>query len=205
MPRVSPEHSAARRAQIITAARACFLRDGFHQTSMQDIQREAGLSAGAIYLYFKSKQELILAIAQDILGTVGSFIPDAAQTEGSIVEFSELVSAFLEWAEEMDREHALFPIALMVWSEATRDASMLDALRSSFDALIGKLRGVIERYQARGLLDPDADPLALTMATLGWVQGFIVQRTLFDRDIRERYIEGLESLLRYRPPADETS
>ncbi len=50
MPRVTLEHTAARRIQILEAARVCFIRDGFHATSMQDIQRESGLSAGAIYL-----------------------------------------------------------------------------------------------------------------------------------------------------------
>ena len=57
MPRVSDEHLAARRQQILDAARACFLRNGFHATSMQDVIGEAGLSVGAVYRYFKSKNE----------------------------------------------------------------------------------------------------------------------------------------------------
>jgi AcrR family transcriptional regulator len=38
---------------------------GFHATSMQDLLREANLSAGAVYRYFKSKDEIIAAIGED--------------------------------------------------------------------------------------------------------------------------------------------
>jgi AcrR family transcriptional regulator len=199
MPRVSPEHSEARRSQIIAAARACFLREGFHQTSMQDIQREAGLSAGAIYLYFKSKRELILAIAQSILGTVSTVFPDEPVVEGESVDIPTLIRLFLKRAEDLDRQQAIFPIALMVWSEATRDPTILAEIRTSLQPVINQVQGLVKQCQHRGLLDPDADPLSLTMALIGWAQGFIIQRTLLDPGIRERYSDGMESLLRYRP------
>ncbi|MFJ9341987.1 helix-turn-helix domain-containing protein [Streptomyces sp. NPDC101733] len=46
VPRITDERRAANRAQIVAAARRCFSRDGFHQTSMPDIAAEAGVSAG---------------------------------------------------------------------------------------------------------------------------------------------------------------
>jgi AcrR family transcriptional regulator len=70
MPRVSQEHRDQRRQQILDAARRCFIREGFHQTSMTDILTEAGLSAGAVYGYFKSKNEIIAAIAEDVIGQI---------------------------------------------------------------------------------------------------------------------------------------
>ena len=66
VPRVSADHLTARREQILAAARACFLRNGLHTTSMQDLIREAGLSVGAVYRYFKSKNEIINAIAETV-------------------------------------------------------------------------------------------------------------------------------------------
>src|ERR1041385_5448735 len=65
VPRITPERREAKRAEIVAAARRCFSRDGFHQTSMPDIAAEAGVSAGAPYRYFASKEEIILAIAGD--------------------------------------------------------------------------------------------------------------------------------------------
>jgi AcrR family transcriptional regulator len=61
MPKVSPEYLEARKNEILDAAFACFRRRGFHQTTMQDIYRETGLSPGAVYHYFRSKEEIIAA------------------------------------------------------------------------------------------------------------------------------------------------
>jgi len=60
MPKVSDEHLANRKQQILDAAANCFARNGFHRTSMQDIVRESGLSAGLIYRYFTGKDDLFL-------------------------------------------------------------------------------------------------------------------------------------------------
>src|SRR5438093_13661882 len=63
MPKVQPEYLEHRREQILAAAAACFSRNGFHQTSMQDICAEADVSPGAFYRYFRSKEEIIGAIS----------------------------------------------------------------------------------------------------------------------------------------------
>ncbi len=75
MPRVSDEHLEARRAQILGAARRAFTRNGFHSTSMQDILRESGLSAGAVYRYFPSKVDIIAAIASSAMAAMMSSLP----------------------------------------------------------------------------------------------------------------------------------
>src|SRR5215831_14032247 len=77
MPRVSAEHLAARRQQILDAARICFIRNGFHVTSMQDVIAEAGLSVGAVYRYFKSKNEIIEAIAEGYSLQIGGVLEQA--------------------------------------------------------------------------------------------------------------------------------
>jgi TetR/AcrR family transcriptional regulator, transcriptional repressor of aconitase len=50
------------------------LRDGFHETSMQDLFAEAGLSAGAVYRYFSSKDDMVLAIAEQSMREVIAMI-----------------------------------------------------------------------------------------------------------------------------------
>jgi len=49
MPRVSDEYLEQRRQQILGAARRCFARQGFYETSMKDVFREASLSAAVVY------------------------------------------------------------------------------------------------------------------------------------------------------------
>ncbi len=64
MPKLRPDTQRARREHILDAAEQCFGRAGFHRTSMHDICREAGVSPGALYVYFDSKEALIAGIAE---------------------------------------------------------------------------------------------------------------------------------------------
>jgi AcrR family transcriptional regulator len=61
---VTSQRQADRRAEILDAAQRCFARHGFHQTSMQDICAEAGMSAGNLYRYFPSKEAIIAGICE---------------------------------------------------------------------------------------------------------------------------------------------
>ena len=65
MPKISPAHEQQRRTQILNAAMACFARQGYHATAMDDVVRESSLSVGAIYSYFPSKEDLFLALCDD--------------------------------------------------------------------------------------------------------------------------------------------
>jgi AcrR family transcriptional regulator len=64
MPKLKPDTQRARREHILDAAERCFSRAGFHATSMQHICREAGVSPGALYVYFPSKEALIAGISE---------------------------------------------------------------------------------------------------------------------------------------------
>src|SRR5260370_22436665 len=61
---VNVQWQADRRGEILAAAQACFARSGFHQTSMQEICAEAGVSPGNLYRYFRSKEDIIAGIAE---------------------------------------------------------------------------------------------------------------------------------------------
>ena len=64
MPKLKPDIQRARREHILDAAELCFARAGFHRTTMQDICKEAGVSPGALYVYFDSKEALIAGICE---------------------------------------------------------------------------------------------------------------------------------------------
>src|SRR5258708_25921276 len=64
MRRPNVQLQADRRGEILAAAQTCFARSGFHQTSMQEICAEAGMSPGNLYRYFRSKEDIIAGIAE---------------------------------------------------------------------------------------------------------------------------------------------
>jgi AcrR family transcriptional regulator len=84
MRRPNVQLAADRRSEILAAAQTCFARAGFHQTSMQEICAEAGMSPGNLYRYFRSKEEIIAGIAErDRAETAQQF---AAVGEGSFFD-----------------------------------------------------------------------------------------------------------------------
>ena len=65
MPKITEAKRESRRQQILDAALTCFSRDGFHATTTADIVRESGVSQGTLYLYFATKDDIVVALADD--------------------------------------------------------------------------------------------------------------------------------------------
>src|SRR5215472_17763161 len=79
---VAQQRIDRRRAQILAAASRVFARRGFHRTTVREVAREAGIADGTIYLYFASKQELLLALLGQ-LGRVAERPADFAELAGA--------------------------------------------------------------------------------------------------------------------------
>ncbi len=62
----------ARQQDILTAARELFLRQGYHETTLEEIARHAEFGKGTIYNYFDSKEDLFLAIFDQLIGEGGA-------------------------------------------------------------------------------------------------------------------------------------
>jgi AcrR family transcriptional regulator len=86
VPKISPAHEQQRRAQILRAALACFARQGYHATSMDDVVRESGLSVGAIYSYFPSKEDLFLALCDDRANQTLAYLNDLFRRPGPMAD-----------------------------------------------------------------------------------------------------------------------
>ncbi|GAA2551604.1 TetR/AcrR family transcriptional regulator [Pseudonocardia hydrocarbonoxydans] len=64
MPRVSTDQLAARRQEILDGARTCFARHGYEGATVRRLEQSTGLSRGAIFHYFRDKDALFLALAE---------------------------------------------------------------------------------------------------------------------------------------------
>ena len=86
MPRISREREEATRQAILKAARDVFVEKGFHAASIDDVVAASGLSVGAIYTYFKSKDELIQASVLAANKAESDMVLASARSGGSIQE-----------------------------------------------------------------------------------------------------------------------
>src|ERR1051326_7436005 len=95
VPKISPAHEQQRREQILLAAMSCFARQGYHATSMDDVVRESGLSVGAIYSYFPSKEELFLSLCDYRTEQTLAYLNELFHRPGPMVDkFEEAVDYF---------------------------------------------------------------------------------------------------------------
>ncbi|MQY26019.1 TetR/AcrR family transcriptional regulator [Nocardia aurantia] len=188
MPRITPERREAKRAEIMAAARRCFSRDGFHQTSMPDIATEAGVSAGAPYRYFASKEEIILAIAGDAFRLI--FAPIERLAAGTAApSVADLVAVSLE-ALSADTVtdaagHAvpveeLLRCAVQTWSELLRNDTVRARAAEGVESVRGSIADALRRGRAAGVVPPALEPERGARVVLGLLHGFLLQRVAFD-------------------------
>jgi AcrR family transcriptional regulator len=180
MPKVTNEHKAARRRQILDAAARCFARDGFHRTSMQDIVRESGISAGLVYRYFAGKDDMITAIVAEWHDQ-----RQAALAEGPAAEtYLELLRAV---GDPAARER--MRLGVQIWAEAIRSPHIAEVARRTIDE---PRTAVAELLRAAGEPNPDG----LARALIALYQGLQLQ-TAWDSGVdNEAYVEAVQSLLR---------
>jgi AcrR family transcriptional regulator len=191
MPRVSDEYMAGRREEILAAAKASFAREGFHATSMRDIYRECGLSPGAVYNHFASKEEIVRALGEELLRDAQAR-REALELIEDPIEALRLLAAGTR--EELVREEDLL-MDLQFAGEALRDESIAEVSRHTFDATLETVVGLIGRAQSAGHLDPNVDADALGRVLIGAFQGLVMQTAIGAPPEREGHIGALRSLL----------
>lgn len=200
MPKISESRRSERRTQIMDAALRCFVRTGYQGTSMADIIGESGLSAGAIYGYFPGKQQLLLAVAERVMGDRRAEIANAAGDHVvSPAEIVRLLTAGL-------RRAAPLPVLVQVWGEATVDRE----LRTLAQTVIGGMRetvaAALTRWAAANRvgapLSPEQWGRAAAPVVLSMIPGFALQSTVFDEFDADAFIDAVGLVLPDTTPGE---
>lgn len=178
MPRVTEEHRQARRRQILLAAMRAFGRSGLQSTSMADVIAESQMSAGAVYLYFKSKDELIEAVAREVLSGVVARLDDLAAADEPRSPVA-IVGGLLDRAADTREPSPMrsLPLLMGVWSESAYSGPVADLAISWVGELRAGVTMLLRRWVDAGHTLP-ADPEQFAPVLIAMVQGFIVQAAL---------------------------
>lgn len=176
MPKVLPEYLELRRQQILDASAACFSRRGFHATTMQDICREAGLSPGAVYRYFPSKESIIQAMCDhSATANTGAIREALAQADNTWSVFSDLIRRFFTELESF-KSSADCALNVELIAEAPRDEHIRQWLTGSLESTYDLFLDLIEAAQARGEVDPSLSPRSVAQVMVGVYHGFVTQK-----------------------------
>jgi TetR/AcrR family transcriptional regulator, transcriptional repressor of aconitase len=159
--RVTQEHVDARREAILEAATRLFARQGISGTTMADIAHDADLSAGAIYRYYASKEELVHAVFDDAIAQNQKIFDGAAGSAGSPFE-AMLAVGRKAWIDHDDRDALVCDIQMTLAAAYDPEDFGLELSRT-WGAVRGMLKEMVCRAQASGELDPNVDPETLAL------------------------------------------
>lgn len=179
MPRRSEQYKDRQRDEILDAARRCFLRNGFHRTTTRDVIAETGRSAGAVYRYFPSKDDMILAIATKNLQDVERLLRAAIEAGEPGAGPGEIMATLLRQIAEQHTDDHLATVAVMVWAEALRDAELANRLQEANKLMVQDLAASL-RLRGTGDDEGSSAPERTAQVILATLPGYLLTLALLD-------------------------
>lgn len=175
LSKVTPEQFKSRRDFILAAATRVFARSGWAQATMQDVASEAGLSVGAIYRYYPSKEQLVMAVFEHIGESTRSLFgraADAAESPADILRNAGRV--ILErFKEEPTREETILVLEAIL-SDARRSDELVAGQRQLRGAYLFLTERLFRQAQELGALDPTIDTGGLALLFVSLMVGIHV-------------------------------
>ena len=194
MPKVTEEHRQARREQILEAALNCFIKNGFHRTTMKDICREAGLSAGAVYLHFSSKEDIIEASWKSIYEARAAYIDTVKQTSPALRALNEVWDDYERRLTEADTNKA-WQLWIQLLSEALRNPRIRESIRRNWDDGEKHAVGLIRHAQEQGEIDEGLDRIATARVWQAVHDGLILLKIIDPEQDVQKYFQAYRALL----------
>jgi TetR/AcrR family transcriptional repressor of uid operon len=149
VPKLTEDQQTFRRNRILDAAETCFATAGFHKTTTQDICKAAGISAGALYLYFESKEALIAGLSErDRAEIIQKFEALAEATDFASGLQKVMRSVIVEQPPHKSR------LYLEIGAEATRSPAVRKLVSECDGAIRGVLVDILNRAAAQGRIAP---------------------------------------------------
>jgi len=166
------EDTASTRDRILTAATRFFAEQGFAGTSMPEIAKASGITAGAIYKHFESKADLLFEVTRRALASIPFFV-QASQGEYDATSLPFLGSVYTEPELKLVRQ-----LSIEVHSAVTRDKKVERAVSTSMESASKWASGLLAAAQRAGKLDPKVDPLLAAHAYAVFAMGLTHMETL---------------------------
>jgi AcrR family transcriptional regulator len=160
--------SQERKAQIYQAALNCFLRKGYHLTTMDDIVVESGLSKGTLYWYFKSKKDLFLSMLRQVMDQFGQEMASMAAQESGAAD--KLRSALALFRAELADMSAFFGIMMEAWALTRHDENVENLVREIYTSYADLMTGIVKEGVSNGEFDVEL-PEAMSLVLLALFDG----------------------------------
>ena len=191
MPKVYPEYRKEAKSRVIRAAVGLFSKKGYHDTTMDDIAGELGVSRGAIYLYFESKE----AILQEIFLLNQKSLRNMLEQYGD--EPDPLIMAEKLFDKISEAKRARMPIHFEMVSIAAYDAAVRKMMLEDSERHLEVTRAFVQHHMDKGNIRNDVDPRILAnliiSLTVGSMEKMIIGAD--PAEVRESWSRALAVIL----------
>jgi len=183
LPKLKPEELESRRQEIIDAARACFLRNGFHRTTTDEICREAAITPGGLYHYFGGKDEIIAAVIQQSTNEVINRLRTVIDSAGDMRSaFSEISSFLIETLHDPNIDNVV-RLDIEIWAEALKNPKLHEISKQSWAMRRELMESFVKRGADEGLYSmPDVDARGLSSLLVAMLIGMRIGKVLLKDD-----------------------
>jgi len=161
MPKVTAAHLEARRSQILDAAWTCFARRGYHQATMQDICQESGLSPGAIYRYFESKEGILKAINERSQEMGRALVEEARSLAGGPLNTLEVIGQTMLSYFNDPMVETTSRVNIEIFPEIIRNEQLRASVREELTFWHRAVTQLLSEAKELGQLKPEVDPDSL--------------------------------------------
>lgn len=151
MPKLKPEELESRKREIIDAARTCFLRSGFHQTTTDEICKEAAITPGGLYHYFASKEDIITAVIKQSASDVVSRLHEMLEQQKDAQSAYREVGAFFMQAIYGQDIDNVTRLDLEIFAEATKNPKLAEISKEAWALRREWLETLIQRGMSEGV------------------------------------------------------
>jgi AcrR family transcriptional regulator len=162
-----------RKQQLLDSARRCIARQGYHQTTMDEIAQEAGLSKGALYWYFKSKDEIFIALCNFMCNEHLELLKQLTEQKMSIRELAFVAGD--KFLELMTDESEHYKVFFEFWSLADENEEIKKAFGTAQKTWHETIANLISWGIQRGEIKSGINVSQLSIALMSIFDGIMVE------------------------------
>ena len=191
MPKVVPEYKEEAKARIVNAARVVFAKKGYHDATMDDVARQVGVSKGALYSYFKSKEDLLKDISLQGHQSLRNILTETCK-------FTNLEEALEEIYSKITQQlrgnlHTHFEVIAL----SSHDPKIKRIVYADYQKDMAAVEAFVEEKKKQGVIRTDVDARVLAELFTALYMGTLTKLIIgFPEDEeRDRWIKSMMLIL----------
>jgi TetR/AcrR family transcriptional repressor of nem operon len=183
--------------RLLAATRLLLIRCGFGGTSVDRICREAGISKGVFFHYFKTKEDAVIAVARDFVTELGKQFRAGPQARGT--DPRQRILHYIDFTLDTC-EHSVLASGCLIGALSAslpeeHDARIRAICGEAFSGWVASFETLLQGAQQDGLLPARVDTRTLASQFIALVEGSLLLRKTLGPDILRRNLRGFRAML----------